>query len=402
MPRIASTMLQPTPSEGLEVRNGGGCIALFGLPFLGAGLAGFGKAVEQVVEAAPDLDLESLLLLPFTLIFVAAGLTLILIRWGTTIEPATGIGASWWSVGPVGRRAEMPLASFSRVFLDEDSSGESVSWKVSLDGPAVKELVIVNSGSSMEARRVAEQVAEKLALPLSDRSHGAEVVRQPGTLDEPLVERLRRTNAFPATLPPARLRSRVTAAAGEVRIELGSARFTGRLVLELGCLGLFLVLAGPIGIELIQGLLPGPWAAIAITGLAALILLPPLLKVLPGTGTTVHASPRALRVEVRSLLRRRAIEIPAEELEELVIPRAASLIDDGSQRGAPAASLREGVDSMNDPAPRWLKVAGGVARTKGITAIGDRTSISFGEGLPEEEQAYLVARIIAALAGRWA
>jgi hypothetical protein len=399
--RVAPSTIVRTPSGALEMRNGGGCLALFGLPFAAVGAFGFGSAALKAARSLPALDLEQALLLPFMLVFLAVGVALMLGRWGATVDRGAGVVVSWWSVGPLGRRTETPLGSFTRVRLAEDTGGDSVSYVANLEGPGVKPFSVLNSGDESEARRVAERVADELAMPLADCSHGVEVVREPGRFDEPLVERLRRTGQLPRSpSPPAELRSRVRQEAAGVRIEVGREGLAGLRALRLGCGVVFLVAGGVFAGPFLGWLLSRPWGEAAVAAMVAVALLPPLLGSLPGLGrrTIVWAGRTGLTVETRTPLSRRVVEIPLDELEELVVPSAAVLLEEaGARDRRTAGTLRHGAGPGGEP-PRWLAAVARLSRYKGLTAISDRTAVTFGQGLPEAELRYLGDLIVSAMA----
>lgn len=400
--RLAPTTIVRTSSGALEARNGGGCLVLFGLPFAVFGAYGFGTTAVKVVRVLPAFELDQLLLLPFTLVFLAVGVAVMLARWGATVDRGAGVAVSWWSVGPIEGRTETPLASFTRACLAEDTSGDSTSYVACLEGRDVKSFTILNSADDAEARRVAERLADELTLPLADRSHGSELVREPGRFDEPLVERLRRTGQLPRSpSPPPDLRSRVHPEAAGVRIEIAPEGLAGPRALRLGCGVVFLVMGGVFAGPFLGWLLSHPWGEAAVALVVASVLLPPLLGSIPGLGrrTIITATRTGLTVETRTPLTRRAVEIPAEELEELIAPTAAALLDDAGARGAELARApRVGPGSMGGRPPRWLGRAASLVRYRGVTAISDRTSVTFGQGLPEAEQKYLADLIVSTMA----
>ncbi|MEW6338896.1 MAG: hypothetical protein ACOY3Y_15365 [Acidobacteriota bacterium] len=401
MARLAPATIVRTPSGALEARNGGGCLVLFGLPFATFGAYGFGTTALKVVRLLPAFELDQLLLLPFTLVFLVVGVALMVGRWGTAVDRGAGAAVSWWSVGPFGRRNETPLSSFTRVCLAEDRSGDSTSHVARLEGSGVKPFTIVNSGDDSEVRRVAERVADELALPLADASHGVEVVREPGRFDEPLVERLRRTGALPSPpSPPPGLRSRVVPDAAGVRIEIAPEGLAAARALRLGCGAVSLAMMGIFAAPFVGWLLDHTWGQAVIAALIAAVLLPPLLGSLPGLGrrTVVTATRGGLCVETRTPLARRLVEIPAEELEELVAPSVAVLLDQAGARDPETAGALRQVTGPGREPPRWLAAVARLARYKGLTAISDRTSVTFGQGLPETELRYLADLIVSTMA----
>lgn len=114
----------------------------------------------------------------------------------------------------------------------------------------------------------------------------------------------------------------------------------------------------------------------------------------------VEQTHEGLRVEQVFLLGRKVLEIPADELEELVLlrPDAPPLPEGAASAEQWRWSLEHGRMPDGREAPRALRWAWRLAGSQGIAARSDRVSLTFGAGLPAEELAYLHALLLRELA----
>jgi hypothetical protein len=101
-----------------------------------------------------------------------------------------------------------------------------------------------------------------------------------------------------------------------------------------------------------------------------------------------------LRVEALKQGKRSTVEIPVDELEDLVAPTAKSLLDSVEVPGMKKMPLGDtGTPRMPDgrPVPRFLLSLIKMKGSKGILARSDKTVVEFAAGLDEAETAYLFA-----------
>jgi hypothetical protein len=103
-----------------------------------------------------------------------------------------------------------------------------------------------------------------------------------------------------------------------------------------------------------------------------------------------------LRVEALKQGKRSTVEIPVDELEDLVAPTARSVMDTIEVPGMKKVPLgNTGTPRMPDgrPVPRFLLSLMKMTGSKGIMARSDKTVVEFAGGLDEAEVAYLFALI---------
>jgi len=394
----------PSP-DVLEKKSGGGCLRLFGLPFFLAGLFVLQIPLGLIpLENQDEIKGWMTVFIPlFSLPFIAVGGGLLFGGKTLTMDKTRNSLTQAWKLlsFPV-RAKEFPLDGFSAIAVRKDvgDSDSPTTYPVSLaNKDRVPILTLVNPVKYEDSRRVSEQVAKFLNLPVEDSVSGETVVREPERLDESIAGRARRTGEK-VGLPPAPpvMRSKVEQLGRQLVIDIpgrgmGAASLIGAAVP--------LVIAAFIISSVLDS--RGPFIdqyrlhVIGLIALSAILmgLLPALRR--RSNVTRVTASPEELRVEFRAGRKVKTQVIPSAELEELHLPKVKypfgpqmkNLADAGQAAGY------TGAPRMPDgrPAPKWLVLLGSLARSPGITAQSDKAMVQFGAGLPEDELEYLCALI---------
>lgn len=190
-------------------RGGGGCLVLFGLPFLGAGLAVV--IASLTASEGPPWFLG----VPLGLVFTLVGTGLVFGRSGMTIDRSRRTVDRWWGlVGVPFKREQTRLDDVDAVTVTREiRRGDKRSYTVypvRLSG-AVTSINIDEPQDPAKARAAAEKLAEFLQMPIRDSSTGREQVRQPDDINLSLRERVRQ-KGLSVEVPdaPARLKSKVT------------------------------------------------------------------------------------------------------------------------------------------------------------------------------------------------
>lgn len=385
----------------LDKREPTGCLRRLGI---GLVVAGGGWLVLLLKAHEADRLAGAGCLVAAGVLALVAGAFCLLVRGGTHLDRRRRVQVSWWSVLGLGRRKETSFAGSDRVEIEKDSgdSDSPTTYPARLAGPeGVEPLPLDAPTDYQQARRAAEAVARFLSLPLHDRSAGEVVVRQPAELDEPLRSRLRRTGG-PPHLPPAPTapKARVEQTHEGLRVELAGAGPSAAAWLPVGCAVLF---AAFVGLTFWGGLTRSPKPfAVAVGIFIALPILAALGTAVRNVlqRTVVVSGHMGLRVEQVFLLGRKVLEIPADELEELVLlrPDAPPLPEGAASAEQWRWSLEHGRMPDGREAPRALRWAWRLGGSQGIAARSDRVSLTFGAGLPPEELAYLHALLLRELA----
>lgn len=179
---------------------------LFGLAFLVVGLS-----ISSVLLAARP-EAFDLIIFGGGLVFLGA--VLMCVRVGVIVDRQRRTITTWWGLlVPFYRsRTEHSFSQDHFVTLSraERKGGKGeiyVVFPVTLGGHGSDAITIHEPHDHDKARRLAEEIAKFLGLGIRDRSATEEVVRETGTLDESLRERLKRLGRavpLPVQAPGAR------------------------------------------------------------------------------------------------------------------------------------------------------------------------------------------------------
>ena len=158
----------------LERRSGGGCMTLFGLPFLLIGL------LLIALGIIPDMGgEESLGILLLGSAFTAAGGWLVFWRGRIIVNRREGVLRMWWGFPVRVRVKEHRLDMVERVRLvrkERIDPSPRYKYLVQLDGQGLSDPIEMDwtwgyKTGYEKARQVAEMLAEFLKMPLEEPSN---------------------------------------------------------------------------------------------------------------------------------------------------------------------------------------------------------------------------------------
>jgi hypothetical protein len=399
-------------SDRLQVREGGGGIALFGLPFFAAGiflgLTALGLVPMSNAHEMPAWGWPALVLMAVA--FTGVGGTLVFGRSWTTIDIAQRTVLKQWGLLLPLRERSFRLDDYSGVTLsfvrgDSDSADR---FPVGLSARSGADLPLCSFTEYAESRTCAVAIARHARLDVEDATTDHPIRLAPDQADQPfhLAAWTKRVSGSSAERPH-NARSEVGHDAGGVRIVIPKPR-RHALVFALGLIPLAvpLIFAPPLAVFFRSTHTPDP---VAWTFLGFLILF---FGILPATsalnayvrsrrgGTIVFVSPQGIRIQDRGAWRTTTVA----SLE------AADIVDvDYSTRESAAASARQAaeqrvVESKRlgsaeiGPRTQWALTA--LARllpSRGLTVKTRHGLTSFGEGLDDEEVRYLYSVVLHAL-----
>ncbi len=355
----------------LEWRGGGGCLMLFGFPFLAMGIL----AMIMPRFKSPEGDEPSVaFVMIFGLIFASVGAGLMFGRRGVTLDRRRRLAESWWGLILPLRRKMHTLEEFERVELSKEIRRSKDStytvYPVRLQGSA--KLSLGEMRDLLKSRGKGEKVAKFLNLPLRDTSSGEAVERVASQLDESLRDRVKRTGeSVEVPAPPLAMKTEVSLEGEATVLEIPSAGFTPQL-LVLAIVGFFflpVVFAFIVAPFVAAGKEKGALFPILIgAGIAMLVVA---VVVVMAVLKKARRRERVIVTRGSIRLEPRGIEIPSEELEEL------------KWQPVPAN------------VPSFFR---GLVRGAGIIARSDRAEIRFGGHLPEGELRHLHGLIKSILA----
>lgn len=396
---------RPAPGR-IEVREGGGCLAIFGLPFLIVGLAasmiGYAGLELQNYAIAPDMSQLGFMVIGSTFTLIGGALVfgrswIMLSSADRTIVKRVGL------LVPMTRRAYR-VDNYSLVLLEfvRGDSDTSDSYPVSLKSREGRNLRLFSSNQYAEARERATAVADLFNFQIEDSSTGRPVRRSAAQSDMSLQHRQRIEHERDELVArPAWMRSTVSEGQGTVTIVIPNARVHPALFLVF-----FLPIVAPVMLVepflrfFRQSQTPN---VVAWTFVGFLILVFGALPAYAGISallksrrgrTTITASPAGVRIDERRMFRTRTLAsysaadiLDVDFASDQFASARATAEDVRAQRPTMAAP------PVGEATERILRFLRTITRTGGITIVTRRGQTTFAQGLDDREVRYLHYRV---------
>jgi hypothetical protein len=396
----------------LEIREGGGCLTLFGLPFFATGifmvLASFGVVTmrsdgEPVTQAAA-FGLGGL----FTLV----GGALTFGRSITSIDVGQQAVTKQWRILLPMRTWTYQLGDYTAVTLafvrgDSDSADK---YPIGLKGNTVPPLPLCSPTQYAEARQYAAAVARHLGFDIEDTStdHPSRVTAS--EVDAALRDRLRSRAPAPAPARPSVMKSDVSDGSGSVRITIPMPPLNPLVIVGgffpavlatsmLAWLGLF---SSPRPLTLPERI----FFVVLFFGFGLLPAISASARWLRSRvgQTIVTVSTEELRVEERGIFRTRTVAaLNASEILDVDYSTKESLMTSARRSAeAEASTMRQTSvsPSTSGANTEWVfTVLSRFLKGKGIVVKTRKGLTTFGEGLADDEIQYLHGLVRRALAG---
>ncbi len=367
----------------MELREGGGRIALFGLPFFLAGLAMeltaagvLHIAVESGKSALPGLAAVGL-------IFTVVGGVMVFGRRWATIDASRGcIVRSYGLLVPLHTRERL-VSEFNAVVIaheagDSDSGEHYPVWLRSITG---KDFGVSKPTEFGQSRSQAEYLSVFLRLPLVDATTDHDTVIAPERTGQSLRERLLSGAAEAPPSRPAKMRCEVTETPGQTTITIpgGGSWPAGALSVVFPLVILLFVL--PAVLRFVTRGAPQIVQFAFLLFLVAIFVLPTIfasVSLMVGSKrkrATLTASATGLQIVQRSGWRASTTHIASADLLDLDSSTA-----DAAFKSARSFSLKLAEVPNLDANPllqfakRWLPSSGIVVKSR-------REMISFGARL---------------------
>ena len=396
----------------LEIREGGGCLTLFGLPFLATGIFMLLASVGVVTMRSDGEPVTQAAMLLLGGLFTLVGGVLVFGRSISAIDVGQQVVTKQWRILVPLRTWSYQLGDYTTVTLafvrgDSDTADK---YPIGLKGNTVAPLPLCSPTQFAEARQYAAAVARHLGLDIEDTStdHPSRVTAS--EVDAALQARLRGTTAAPLPARPSRMTSEVSNADGSVRITMPApplsplAIYGGLFpaVVAMGMLGWLGFLSTPRPLAPIEWIFVGLlFAGFGVLPMASVVGR--WLRSRVGR-TIVTVSTQELRVEERGVFRTRTLTaLSASEIldvdystkESMVISaRRSAEAETATMRKIPASAATSG------PSTEWVfGILSWFLKGKGIIVKTRKGLTTFGEGLADDEIQYLHAIVRRALAG---
>jgi hypothetical protein len=405
-------LIQLVTPERLQIREGGGCISAFGLPFFAAG-------IFLIVAVAGVIPMNNASELPWFsgplialmgLAFTAVGGTLVFGRSWTTIDRAERVVIKQWGLLTPLRERVSPLYGFTAVrfgFIEGDSDSAD-RFPVTLKAQSGPDLPVCTPTDYAQAREWAKAIAQHLELEFEDATTSNVVKLKGGDIDASLQDRVRRDGGpGDRAVRPPDARSEVTREFDRVTIVIPNRRLHWVVpVAGLIPLAIPLMIGPPLATFFRQSGTPGP------VGWIFLGFLTLFFGVLPATitvgsflrsrrgATIVEASTAGVRVQERGIWKTlTTARLEGPDILDIDYGSRESLVA-AARHQAEQQVLQTHPSAPTTVSPRVDRLVRGLARfakSKGVT-IKTRTGLTtFGAGLDEEEVRWLHSELRRAL-----
>ena len=335
------------PSSRLELRSPGSASTTT----TGALICLFAVAIGAL-GACKD---QSVLVVLVAIGFAVWGVKVAADRHGVIVDRKARTIETWRGLWLPMKRTSHPWGAFSHVAISQEIHGsgrsESIEFPIQLCSPEV-DIRVLSTRNYDTSRRFAERLANYLSVGLEDTSSGAPVIKQAGTLNQPVGIRLRREESIPETpaaITPQRLAVRRE---GDTTICHMPTSGSGAFIVALGMLGAMIVRFVTIPTTDPEGRVITAGVVIPLAGVVLLLAAPAFL--------------------------RRRVTFSREEITVSALGRP------GKTKRIPADKLKELV--LQD---------GPMGRS--IVARSETTTLAIGKGLSGEELTWLHASICHAL-----
>jgi len=399
-----------TALDCVEIREGGGCLSVFGIPFLAGGV--FAALIgAQVIPVSNRSEVPAWVypvIFLMGLVFVAVGGVLVFGRRWTTLDSGKGLVVKQSGLLAPMQKQQFQISDYDRVFLrfEEGDSDTADRYPVTLQGKGGRpDLALSSTADYASSREQAGFIAGFLRLPLVDASTDHEVVIAPDQASTPADQARPSADLGERAARPPFMRSQVEQSGGKVRIVVPGPGFRPHLLLG------FVLPAAILG-WLIPGLLEFFWKThtpeyvqIFFVGFILLFfcLLPSIstvngiIRSIRGR-TTIDAAPDGITIDEQAAWRNRVTFLPAGEIfgidygaAETALRSITRSARERYARSRPAATA----SPITPSGSGWL---GRLVKSKGVLVKCKKGIVAFGAGLPEDEVRYLYALVKHALA----
>jgi hypothetical protein len=410
---LATERLTEAGPDRLQIRKGGGCLSIFGIPFFAAGvflsLIALGVLVPENADELPWWAWP--LMLAMGLIFVGVGGSLVFGRTWISIDLSRGMVVREWGLIVPLKSDELSLQNYSAVAMRFDA-GDSDSpdrYPIALQAQSGGgDLALLSPGDYASSRAQAERIAAFVRLPLVDSTTDHESVHHPETLNATFQERAGGESPG-RVVCPATLLTSVEESGRSVRLTIPGPGFRPAMLLHLAiplAFGAFALLQLVPFFRETDTPEPVEWLFIAFVGL---FMLGPVAGALVSilrakrARTVVTASPERITLEERAAFRTKSVDIPVDAILDIDCSTKESMMD-SAKRGIAtvrAARLGRGIGGVTGSVdvPRWVSWLGSLVPSKGVILKTRKGVFAIGSGLPDDEVRYLHDRLRRAVLG---
>jgi hypothetical protein len=394
---------QHVAPDRLQIREGGGCVAAFGLPFFAAGIFMI-LSVAGVIPISNGSEMPPwgwLALAFMGLVFTGVGGTFVFGRAWTTLDVTRRLVIKQWGAMVPFRERTYPLIGYSAVTLgfvrgDSDTADQ---FPVGLKAQNGSSLPLCSLTTYSDSRECAIAIARHLHLDVEDSTTDHRVRVTPADAERSLRERAIELGPETAVAQPVNLRSTVTREPDGVRIDIPYPP-TSPIGVFLGFIPLIIpIIVVPWMMNFFRHTnTPDAigWVFVGFVtiffGLLPVMTIVNALRRSRRGGTIVRISSEGIEIQARGAWRTRSMaSIAASDILDLDYSTRESAAASARVAAEQQAMESTGLDSaaVRQRSERLLGWLGKFAKGRGLT-VKTRTGLtSFGEGLDDDEIRYL-------------
>lgn len=395
----------------IQIREGGGCLSIFGLPFFAAGIFLLLASVKIIpFENASDVPEWSYLILLFMgVIFTLVGGGLMFGRSWKTIDLSKGcVTKITGTILPFlpSKKEELYLADYSALVIRYNSgdSDTAETYPISLvSKTSGREFQLYTAHQYSEAIAQVEKLAEFISFPVEDRTSDHVKIYESGKISRVFEQCSSASDIKEDFTQPLNMKSRVTQTESQVEIFIPGPDMKTNVILPLVIL-LFLIYFGPSVLEFFEKTHTPAFVQYFFIGFAVLFFLVPnvisLIYTLWGSkrkGTFLRANKMEVILEVRSGWSTKRTKITASEIVDLDYSTVSTMIDTTKQDMSVRFSLSNPDNPLRTPydfsEKPWFKWLTRLTRSKGVIIKSKQGICYFGHGLDDAEVRYLYSII---------
>ncbi len=417
-----------TAPDRLEIRSGGGCMSVFGVPFFLAGIFMILVGIQVIpMENANEVPFWAWpVIVLMGLAFLAVGGGLAFGRKWTVIDLSRASIMQQWGLLVPMKQTEQSLHEYLAVVLrfDQGDSDSADQYPVTLKARSTSEDIALYSGGDYGAAHTrAAFMAKFLGLPLEDATTERVSVVAAEQVDAPFQERQRSSNApyepqfasdykspYERVAQPQQMRSQTQALNGALQITIPGTGFKLTMLSSL----IMPIAIITFVVPFLRGFFndtntPAEIQAVFIGFMVIVFGLFPLIGLFNTVikarrqRTLVTVSPAEIVIEQRETWRTKTTRIPAADIIGLDYSTSSSALSTmqsiAQQQSRASAHQVPLIMGQGNASPWWLTLLSGLVKSKGITVKSRQGLFTFGAGLPDDEVAYLYGMVERMLGG---
>jgi predicted PurR-regulated permease PerM len=403
-----------TPTQ-LRITRGGGCISVFGMPFLLAGIfvTLIGLQVIRVDNASEVPIWAWPVIILMGVVFTCVGGALVFGRTWITIDTGSGsVSEVKGLITPI-KRQNFRLAEFDSITLDfiAGDSDSADTYEVNLKKISGGKLKLSSSAQYSDSYEKAVFLAEFMKMTLQDSSTENTAVLKPEDLEHSLKSSLsRHSDALKAAYPPVNMKCRISEDLGGLKIEIPSSGF--------GLSGFIpLIIAAGVTWYFFENFVPffkhtntpAPVTFFFTAFVLIFFLLLPVLSFIKSVIRSMRNSavlrimPGELELTRIDALNKKVVKIPVQDITDMdystSLNRKATLITAQEKRNGGTGKNYANTLSPDSRAFKFIQFMSSFVLSKGIIIKTRKDIYTFAQGLPDNEVLYIFSLIAGRLKG---